>query len=312
MLSFFSTRPRPSLVSSGPVLSSLSELVVLNPIGPVAIHWTDYNEACDHYRERLKTDRAFLKSFEEMKSTLLELRHTPVWLRRGGALVHSNLHDLYVSFVREQAHGDAPFDPHEPLDISFVSPSGPFRRMAITECFNVDTYQSFVLVALLRGELPERDFRVRLRTKLLLEHGPQLADVAAIELEQLSSSGLLLKMPNGLYLKHLRSSEKMRLLLNADALVLKQRDWQHFRELTGGWGQHPLFTQQKSHGILLSPESLVISARFDFAATRELYVFLPFDAIAKSRPEVHQRLQHFVQAGKSGVKTLLKSELKSA
>lgn len=284
----------------------LNEIVILNEHGPISFHWTDFQESCRFYQDRITHDPILCKEFESKVNDLNKLRLMPVWIRSHGETLHTNLFELYRDFIVEFLW-KADSHPHAPYDISFISPSGPFKKLAITDCFNLHTYQDFILVFLLQGKLPQREFRLRTRSRLLVEFGDHYAEAGMVDLEQITSGGLLLRCQSKQFFKGIRPHRKLRLLVKTSELdeVSKAYDWQSFKAGIAEWSANPFYTQNKQEAFNLDSNDFQIASRFDFSQTNDIYLYLKFDALKASHEIMAQRLEKFIIKGRESMRQLL-------
>lgn len=285
---------------------SLNEILVLNEQGPISFHWTDFQESCRFYQDRIARDPALRKEYETKLSDLSKLRLMPVWIRGNGETLHTSLFELYQDFILERLW-KADSHPHAPYDISFISPSGPYKKLSITDCFNVHTYQDFILVFLLQGKLPQREFRLRTKSRLLVEFGNHYGEAGMLDLEQITSGGLLLKCQSKQFFKGIRPHRKLRLLVKTSGLdeVSRAHDWQNFKDSIAKWGTNPFYTQNKQEAFNLDCNDFQIASRFDFSQTNDIYLYLKFDSLKASNEIMAQRLEKFIVKGREAMKQLL-------
>lgn len=289
-----------------PLAAAPLEHVVLNAAASVSFHWTDFQETCQLYQRRVAATPALREELRLKQLELERLRQIPLWIKRNGATTHTSLYELYDQFILDKLPLDHA-DPHAPTDISFVSPSGPFKKLSITECFNLQTYQSFVSLYLLKNKLPARDFRLRVKSRLLIEYGRNLQEVAMVDLEQITAEGLLLRCPAPLFFSGLRGQDQFRLLITTAGLdkLAKKPSWSEFHAFIGGWDVNPFYGQSKLEAFELSCADLRMHSRFDFTQTRDVYLYLKFTTLRASNELLALRLEQFIHKGKAAMRELI-------
>jgi hypothetical protein len=208
--------------------------------------------------------------------------------------------EIYEKFIMTQSHFIADLDPFGPQEISFISGTGPFKNMAIAECFNQATYKDFVLVHLLRGKLPRRDFRIRLKSKILIEHGNDFQSASLINLEQMTAKGLLLSMDSDVFLRSQPFNGRVRLIL--DTNCLSESIGKGLTELSQHLSQYAfnlLYSSKKEDGVEIEMTDVQIQSSFDFLKNKKAYLFISYETLRKSSPRSAKTLEEFVAYSKS-------------
>jgi hypothetical protein len=212
----------------------------------VSFQWSDFYETCQLNQDRLKSDAIFKAEFDQKSAELQKLREMSVWLRTpNNQVIQTTLFDLYQDAIFERHWCGQ--ESHAPCEVSFIAPSGPYKKFAVVDCLNNHTYQDFVQYFLLEGKLPQRDFRLRVPSRLLMEFGSGLSGAALIDLQQITSAGMLFKCPAPLFFNHVRPHGKLRLLIKTSSLAEANRssDWDEFQRAIGEWELNPFYTQNK-------------------------------------------------------------------
>lgn len=284
----------------------LNETVVLNPRGPVSFQWTDFHETCQLNQARLKTDAAFRAEFDHKRNELQKLRAMPVWLRTATSqIIQTNLYELYQDAIFERHWCGQ--ESHAPCEVSFIAPSGPYKKFAVVDCLNSHTYQDFVQYFLLEGKLPQRDFRLRVPCRLLVEFGPGLSGAGLIDLHQITTSGLLFKCPVPLFFNEVRPHGNLRLLIKTASLdgANKTSDWEGFQQAISQWELNPFYTQNKLEAFTLACTDFQVASRFDFGQTQDVYLFVSYKVLGSSHELMAQHFVRFVKTGRSHMKQFL-------
>lgn len=296
--------PSQTLLPSG--WNGLNETVVLNPRGPVSFQWTDFHETCQLNQARLKSDAIFKAEFDHKVSELQKLRGMPVWLRTpSNQIIQTTLFELYQDAIFDRHWCGQ--ESHAPCEVSFIAPSGPYKKFAVVDCLNTQTYQDFVQYFLLEGKLPQRDFRLRVPGRLLMEFGHGLSGVGLIDLQQITSTGLLFKCPANLFFNQVRPHGKLRLLIKTSSLdsANASGDWEGFHQAIADWGLNPFYTQNKLEAFMFSCTDFQVASRFDFGQTQDVYLFVDYKALESSHQLMAQHFARFVKTGRSHMKRLL-------
>ena len=253
--------------------------------GNLVFHWADFYETCDGQSK---------EDFNHKKEVLNKLSHIPVWIKTPLKVYQFSVYDLYESYILNKFKKDE-LDPHCPLEISFISQSGPFKSMAISECFNTVTYRDFIWMYLLEGKLPRRDYRIRLKSRILMEYGKEFNGADVISLEQMSVKGILLSMSSEIYLKKISQQDKIRLLLNSTTLSQsKDKSLLDLKNYLAQYSFNLLYSSRKEDGIICEINDFTVQSAFDFSQNKKVYLFISYDNLAKSNPVAVEKMKEFV------------------
>jgi len=292
----------------------LTDQICLGKDGNVSFHWSDFREACRLWQTRIAIEPNLRRDYEKRLQEMEKLKQLPLWIRSGKTTTQTNLFDLYEGFICDQHwHSDESL-PRPHYDISLISPSGPFKKMPVTNCFNLQTYRDFVMVFLLQDKLPRRDFRLRVKSKLLAEYGANLSEVSLVELEQISASGILLKVSGADFYGKMLPHQTMRLLLKTHFLqaAVQAKNPQEFKREVAEWSNNPFYTHDKAESFSFDCHDIHSSSRFDGDATSECFLRINIETMAKSNPQQAQRLQNFVKMAQKSVLEMLETKHKAA
>ena len=202
---------------------------------PLQFIWSDSDECCAHFREKMKDDVDVAKLREQKLIEISHLKNIPVWIKKGHKLYTTHLFDIYESHLQQKTIFD--YDASAPLDISFISPSGPFKKMAISDCLNIQSYQDFVFLSLLDNKLPTREFRLRLQSRLLFESGSDFEHTLLGSLCQVTTKGLLFKVKGADFFNKIKDSTQLRLLMNTQIFESTKDDltWTDVKNTVKNW-----------------------------------------------------------------------------
>jgi hypothetical protein len=269
---------------------------------PLQFIWSDYNECCAYFHEKTKGDSDVAKLREQKLAEISHLKNIPVWIKKGHKLYTTHLYDIYQSHLQQKTIFD--YDVAAPLDISFISPSGPFKKMAISDCLNIQSYQDFVSLSLLDNKLPSREFRLRLQSRLLLESGSDFEHTFLGNLCQLTAKGLLFKVKSGDFFNKIKGTSQLRLLMNTQIFESTKDHvtWTQVKNTAKNWPAHPLYTQNKNDAFILDPKELQLAHRFDYGRTSEVYFFVTFKHLSSSHTLMVKRIEKFLVEIKSCIK----------
>jgi hypothetical protein len=281
----------------------LSDEIVIGENGNVVFHWADFSETCDLVKLQLGQDPFLMQDFKLREQSINQLTRIPVWIRTEKNIQQTTMLELYENFMLNKRLLAGGVNPSRPLEISLISSSGPYKSMPINECFNKSTYRDFILVYLLQNKIPRRDFRVRLRSRLLLEYGPDYAHAEIICLEQLSMKGMLLSVNSDIYMEKLADLESVRLLINTNMLVEAQdRDLSELKDYLGQYAFNLLYTSRKEDSVSCPIDQFNVQSSFDFSSSKKVYLFIDYDKASWSSPAPLKNIRDFVSMTKDLVK----------
>jgi hypothetical protein len=284
----------------------LTDRIHLGQTESVTFHWADFSEACGLWQSRLNRELPLRADYDQRVREIEKLRSLPVWVRKEKKVTQTNLYELYDGFIREKSWCGQGLLPHTLQEVSFVSPSGPFKSLPVTDCFNLATYQDFVFILLLQNKLPWRTFRLRVRSRLLAEYGFGLSDAGMVSLEQVSSEGLLLRVNSEMFFAGMNSHGRVRFLFNSRPLQAALQA-SSFERGIDSWGTNPFFTHDKHQSFELDSAQLCVSEAMAAPTSQgaESFLFVRFSHIELDNPTLAAELRAFIGLGESVVKRLL-------
>lgn len=284
-----------SLISENALSRTLGEEFVLCENGNVIFHWADFHETCDLIKSQMESDPALLEDYKNRESALQRLTLIPVWIRTEDKIHQTTMYDLYEKYVLNQRHLMGGIDPFCPIELSFISGTGPFKGMSIAECFNKITYKDFVLVNLLKGRLPKRDFRVRLKSKVLIEYGADYGQANLVSLEQMTCNGLLLSVDSEIFMKKISQSQDVRILLNSEMLETGEgKDLSGLKAHLSQYAFNLLYSSRKEDAIKCAFSDFSVQSSFDFSKEKKVYLFISYEKLTGQDPESVKRIKNFV------------------
>lgn len=298
----------PTFLNDSLLTKTLGEEFALCDNGNMVFHWADFFETCDAIKEQLDNNPALMDDFKHRENALLRLAQIPVWIRTKNKIHQNSMHELYERFILNQGQ----IDPFIPLEISFISGNGPFKSLSIAECFNKSTYRDFVLVYLLQGKLPKREFRIRLKSKILFEYGPHFAEAHLVSLEQLTMNGMLFSVDSETYLKKISSEEQVKILINANMLGLKDsKSLADLKNHLAPYTFNLLYSSNKVDSMLCNVADFSLQSSFDFSMNKKIFLFIPYAKVADSSSQGIKTIQNFVNLTRDLVRNHYQQGLKA-
>lgn len=274
---------------------SLGEEFSLCANGNMVFHWADFHETCDTIKVHLENDPNLMEDFKRREDAISRLALIPIWIRTKKKVYQLTMFELYERYILNQTHLIGDLDPFDPIELSFISATGPFKNMAIAECFSQITYRDFILVYLLKDRLPKRDYHIRLKAKVLLEYGKDFAQGRLINLEQMAMTGLLFSVESDFYMKELASNGDLRILI--DTNTLKEAIGKTLPELKAHLSKHTfnlMYSSKKDDAIECRFESFSTQSSLDFYKNKKVYLFIEYDKLAEKAPDAAEALKKFI------------------
>lgn len=299
-----------TLSDESPLAKSLGEEFPLCDNGSMVFHWADFYETCDAIKKQLISGQILMNDLKLRENALTRLSQIPVWIKSNKSIEQTTMYALYENYIFNQKA----MDPFLPREVSFISSSGPYKAMSISECFNKSTYRDFVLVNLLQEKLPRRDFRIRLKSRVLFQYGPQFSEGKLVSLEQLGSHGMLFSMDSDVYLKKFSQEEMVRIMINAQMLNLPDApNVTDIRKHLAPYSYNLLYSAQSSDAILCRMGDVSVQSSFDFSMNKKVFLFVPYQKVIDGQNSGIKTIQRFVETSRELVRDQFqKNFLKSA
>lgn len=299
-----------AFLNESTITQNLGEEFSLCDNGNMIFHWADYHETCDAIKFHLENDADMREEFKRKDAALTRLSLIPVWIRTDKKVHQTTMFDLYERYILNQVQLSLGVDPFGPIELSFISSTGPFREMAIAECFNKNTYKDFVMVYLLKGKLPKRDYRIRLKSKVLMEYGADFGKAGLISLEQLTMNGLLFSLDSDFFLKEISRETDLRVLI--DTAVLENACTKDLPELKTHLSQYAfnlMYSSRKEDSIGLKMQDLSAQSSFDFLKNKKVYLFISYDKLNAGQNVNVKSIQKFVTHSRDMIREHYRSNL---
>lgn len=285
----------PSFLNDSPLTKTLGEEFVLCENGNMVFHWADFFETCDVIKSQLENEPALMEDFKHREHALTKLSQIPVWIKTENKVHQTTMHELYEKYILNQMHMMSGVDPFCPLEISFISGTGPFKGMSVAECFNKTTYRDFILVYLIQGKLPRRDYRIRLKSKVLVEFGSNYGQAELISVDQLTMNGMLLSIESETYMKKMMDLESVRILINGHMLSHgKGKTLEELKVHLSQYAFNLLYSSSKEDSITCKLSDFSVQSSFDFSKNKRVFLFISYEKLAKSNPGTVQAIKEFV------------------
>jgi hypothetical protein len=305
-----------SFIGDASFQKTLGDEFYLCDHGNMIFHWADFYETCEAIKRQLESNELLRSDFKKREIAISRLQLIPIWIRTKKKVYQLTMFDLYETYITSNSHFVDDLDPVSPIELSFISGTGPFKTMAIAECFSQITYKDFVMVFLLKDKLPKRDYRIRLKAKVLVEFGENFSQARLINLEQMTAKGLLLSLDWNFYMEELSKSEKIRILLETQSL--NESLGKTVTELKKHLSQHTfnlMYSSRKEDAVELASDQLTVQSSFDFLKNKKIYLYIGYDKMMQGSPEITKSLMSFMNYSRDLIRAhyiQLEKNLKSA
>ena len=292
------------------VQHSLGEDFTLCDNGNVVFHWADYHETCDTIKIAIDTNSDLRNEFARKEVALTRLSLIPVWIRTNKKVHQTTMFELYERSVLNNVQYSLGINPFGPIEISFISSTGPFKSMVIAECFNRSTYKDFVMVYLLKDKLPKRDYRIRLKSKVLMEYGKDFSKAGLIGLEQLTMNGILFSLDSDEFINYVSKETEMRILIDSTTLEnAAGKDLQGLKEYLSQYAFNLLYSSRLEDAISCQLKDFSFQSSFDFFKDKKIYLFITYEKLANNSQTSIRSIKEFVGHTRSLIREHYNSNL---
>ncbi|MFA5584509.1 MAG: hypothetical protein WDA09_09875, partial [Bacteriovoracaceae bacterium] len=261
-----------------------TQKIKLCELDSVCFHWADSDESCLNILKLIEKNPQLKEEYQKKVNSLNALKEIPIWLKHKRGVIERSMFDLYQDHIL----GESALSVSNRIEVSFLSGHGPFDSIVLSDLFHPVMYQEFVMVLLLTGKLSRRSFRLRFKTRLLLE---QNHSVHLVNLEQMSPHGILL------------SSEKPiiegKINFFLDHTILKETkgmDLSEMRSYLFSKANSFLYSAHSTARISINTKGIKSQIKFDFMKRKLYYYFVNFDRFENHHAA--QTLQEFVSHSK--------------
>jgi hypothetical protein len=260
---------------------SLEDEIYLSDNGNVVFHWADFYETCELIKNSVYARPEVKADFSLKEKSLNKLKLISVWIKSLKKVHQTTMYDLYEQAVQSRFNFSNSLGLNGDAQVSFISSTGPFKKMAITDCFNKETYKDFVLISLLRDKLPRRDYRLRLKSKVLFQYGLDFSKSSLMGLEQLTMNGMLFSVDCEEYSNFISKQTDLKVLI--DSSTLKSSLGKNLTELNQFLSQFAFnlfYSSRYEDSILCQLKDFSVQTSFDFYQNKKIYLFISYDKLS--------------------------------
>jgi hypothetical protein len=291
---------------------TLGEEFALGENGVMVFHWADFHETCDSVKSALENEPELMADFQRREAGIAQLTSIPVWIKTRDKVHQTHMHELYEKHIFNRTALLGGVDSYGPIELSFISGTGPFKTMAISECFNKTIYRDFILINIIRGKLPRRDFRVRVKSKVLFEYGEEFSRAQLVNLDQLTTSGLLFSVDSDLFHKEMVSSKEFRIILDTVSLAgALGKNLDELKTHFSKFAFNLMYSSNKADSVSCLMTDMSVQSSFDFFKNKRVYLFVPYSKIQGETDFQVRNIQEFMSYTKELVRDHYKNPFKT-
>ncbi len=269
----------------------------------MSFHWADYGLTCNIYKDMLRNDNKFQSYHGALLANLEKLKTIPLWIKTLDGISTMSLYDVYDSLVTKGKLSRFYVNSSGKLVMSFHGPRGPFEVLSPADCVNHERYTELVFTHLLDGRIPTRDFRVRCSGKVLCYYEVCFNKVTNLEVEQVTTDGILFSTQDNDLRDKLATSKEIKLLLNLD--IFHQTLRQSFNDLRNAFSDYKFnlfFTRDAKHSYHVVPKFLSFYQGHDHDISGTTYIFVHFHHFKGNDDMVENVLKEFTVQLRSQIK----------
>jgi hypothetical protein len=260
----------------------------------IGFHWADFNETCQIYMQYLKKNKLGVR--DKLLDQVNHFKATDVWIKADNRVVTLNLYQIYDCLVAARPIPIIEKGKEDYVELSFMGPGGLFRKMTLGHCFNEDSYSQFVFHRLLNGDLPMRDFRLRIHGKILCYYDQIFKRSCTIEVSQITSEGLLFVSHEKNLQNKIKHASSFRPLID---LSLFRKALGHsmvdMANMFSNANEDLLFTQDDRCEYQIDPRDLKFYKGYDSEAKGVDYIFCRFEDIKGNNDLLEEILKSFTE-----------------
>jgi hypothetical protein len=285
-----------SFLNESTLQRSLGEEFSLSDKGNMVFHWADFHETCDAVKKAMEDNQEMGEEFRRKEHSLALLAHIPVWVKTKAKVHQTTMFELYEKTILNQSGAGTQSDLSGNQEISFISGTGPFKSMTVHQCFNPQTYKDFIMVYLIKGQLPKRDYRIRLKSKILMEYGQQSEHAQLIQLEQLAMNGILISMDSDFYHQEITGLSEIRFMM--DTQFLMEGATKNLAELKTFLSQYAfnlMYSSRKEDAVTCKLSDFKVQSSFDFLQIKKVYLYMNYEKLHFAQPETLKAVKAFVE-----------------
>jgi hypothetical protein len=247
---------------------TFSKKIIPNEKYPVWIHWSNNPYLTNKVKEGVKS--GLMKTqFDQLTKQLNNLKDVPLWLKLEDSILKLSAFDLYHTLCMHFRNGQFEDQLFNCQEISFVSPTGPFKEITIVDCIHEKTIESFVYKNIIQNNLAQRSFRVFTKGSAKLSFGEFREHDLDISVEQLTDHGVLFSSDNFKLLEVIDDEQFFNIQMTLKNIKSYFDDSSQFDE-----AQSDLFySNNLTEGFRVNSSHLIKSLKYDSSETGKFFLF---------------------------------------
>ncbi len=266
----------------------------------ISFHWADFSHACQLYRDSQKKGKKNINS--ELTKYVNTFHNTDLWMKASDRVVTLSLYQIYDCLISNTKLPVVNKGKDDLVEVCFMGPGGPFKKISLGECVNDANYAHFVFLRLMDGTLPMRDFRIRCQGKVLCYYEQVLKHSCVLEVSQLTSEGILFVSSEKNLESKLSQAKNFRPLI--DIKIFKQALGASLNDLGNffnGERADLFYTHDERCEYNINPKDLKFYSGYDSQAKGVDYIFCRYEDIKGHNNLLEDILKSFTQELKSKI-----------
>jgi hypothetical protein len=240
------------------------------PHASLEVHWSDCSKVIRALQSEIKSGGHLTKCISELDTRLMGLNQKTLWIKNKETIFPMSIYDVYLTLMAHLKKGDFEdvlFDGHE---ISFISPSGPYKNSTVVELVSRRTFQDFVHYHVLKNKLHHRGFRLHTRGNVKMLYGADLENSTLLEIKQITDNGVLFSSRDEVLLDSVTHGEQVKVLIDTSKVceLLDGKDVTNHQDL--------FFTNNELRYFNVHTKDIISSLSYDSALTGEFYLFIRY------------------------------------
>ncbi|MDA9793056.1 hypothetical protein N9B72_00590 [Bacteriovoracaceae bacterium] len=243
-------------------------------------------------------------NYQQFLNRHKQLKNIPMWIKRGKSIKQWALYELYRTLI---LHGSDFCN--ENLQVSFISPLGPFQKEKLKNIINPTTYNDIVIDLLLKEELNCRNFRFRV-DGLVKSYVDKSNESYHLKVAQVSSDGILFSLSNYEHFKKIQSSKELNFLF--DTSILKKTSKGSLASISNAFSKYPFelfFTNDHLFDQYVDIKNIRFTYQYDNFSEFTNFIYISFRHINSLKDPLHEHVCNFSDNLKSNLKKEISHKL---
>jgi hypothetical protein len=270
----------------------LTRKIKLNNNYPLSLQWSNDSVLTKRIKNLLKEPKNN-NQLNQLHAELDKLKEVPLWLKLDESVLKLSAYDIYHTMCMHFRNGDFEDQLFNAQNISFSSPTGPFKDLSIVECIHEDTLKAFITSYVLQNNLPQRSFRLDTQGQALLSYGEFNERSLRIDVEQLTDSGILFSSDDFELLEVIDDAQYFKFQMTSKNL-------EQYFDSNSTLENDLFFSNNITEAFTVNSTKLSKSLKYDSADTGKFYLFCRYSDMQGS--EHAAKFKSFVENFKQAVR----------